>query len=548
MAEQNVSAPSVQKADPFAAFGGSAATAPPSQQSADPFAAFGGSAAQSAATTTPEQPKSFIDQLQKQQGEQAQGVTKNLAEVAQTGMKLIHHIPGLGETLDNSQLWQRGKQAVDEAANAELTGQGKGAYIATDMANWGLAEEQLAGMASKLSKVVKGANYAEKAKAIQPILDFAAKHPVAGRIIHSALQNAGMGAAFEAAHGKDDLGTAALLGGAGGAAGAAISEGAGAAARALKGEPAEATRVIEGARVPEAKAEPLTPAQQESAKAYSGTAREAARPHLTAVSDPWEVDARLQQLHDFTGVADELKQALNGRVNEIDQATGGRFKQLQDEIRAARDAGGPEYGNKLREMDSLLQNTQNTSANSAELDKIRQSWRRYYVLEDAGKKLDRAIDGLPGESGISREQRGINGKKLLTGLSNLIQNHGRATVEETLGQGRLENLEAIARANMTNAQRKNFNEAALNVAKYLTRKTSATAAGAAVGHHFGGPIGGYAGAAAGAAIDAQLGRVYKAIQANPRVAQNLLFAIESGARPENYGPLIGGLIGAERNE
>ena len=51
----------------------------------------------------------------------------------------------------------------------------------------------------------------------------------------------------------------------------------------------------------------------------------------------------------------------------------------------------------------------------------------------------------------------------------------------------------------------------------------------------------------GGSIEAQK-LVMKAVVENPKIAQNLLFAIESGARPEKYGPFIGALIQQDATE
>jgi len=66
------------------------------------------------------------------------------------------------------------------------------------------------------------------------------------------------------------------------------------------------------------------------------------------------------------------------------------------------------------------------------------------------------------------------------------------------------------------------------------------AAGGYLGHLAGIPW--EAGAAAGWAASAASKRVMDAVLTNPKVAQNLIFAMESGARPEHYAPMIAGMI------
>jgi hypothetical protein len=55
--------------------------------------------------------------------------------------------------------------------------------------------------------------------------------------------------------------------------------------------------------------------------------------------------------------------------------------------------------------------------------------------------------------------------------------------------------------------------------------------------------GAFVGYRAGKAVTyAAYDRVVRAVVENPKIAQNLLFTIESGAKPERYGPFIGAMI------
>jgi hypothetical protein len=147
---------------------------------------------------------------------------------------------------------------------------------------------------------------------------------------------------------------------------------------------------------------------------------------------------------------------------------------------------------------------------------------------------------------VSQEQRGINGKKLLNGLSNLVLQHGRAAVTDALGgPGRLEAMQAIGNATKTNAGRAAVNKGMLNVAGYLL---GAKAGYASTGHWAGGALGGALGAKAADVTQAAVGKVLRAIQANPTVAHNLLFAIDAGSKPENYGPFIATMIQKSETE
>lgn len=96
------------------------------------------------------------------------------------------------------------------------------------------------------------------------------------------------------------------------------------------------------------------------------------------------------------------------------------------------------------------------------------------------------------------------------------------------------NLQAIAAATKTDPERAAFGAAVKNVGRF---------SGALIGGKAGYEAGGWEGAAIGSAAGGLGGEAaMRAIVANPRIAQQLLFAIQSGARPERYGPFIGALI------
>ncbi len=167
----------------------------------------------------------------------AEGVGKNLAELGRTAMNVVHHVPGAGRALDNSELWQHARKTVNDAANTPMeSGAQKAGYTATEFSNWGLGEEAIAGILNGLQGVVKGKSYLDRLKAVQPVADFALKHPIAGRIIYSALKNAGMGGLMEAAHGGSagDVAKGAAVAGGAGAAAQAAAEGVGAVVRSVK--------------------------------------------------------------------------------------------------------------------------------------------------------------------------------------------------------------------------------------------------------------------------------------------------------------------------
>lgn len=358
---------------------------------------------------------------------------------------------------------------------------------------------------------------------------------------------------------------AAELGAGTGAALAPLAEMAGGLRKALTPE----SRSIEGVDLPSGRVDTpqVTPQAAKGADAYTATARAAVKPNLEAIGlSPEEVESTLSQNHDLTGLSARLQEKNGAAYDLLDAATKGKFRSLNSELNDARSnafSGGDvsekvemadgtkktvtktakqHYEDKQQEMDSLLDTYTGGELTPAFVGKVKDSFSQGYVLSDIGRVLDRSLDGLPGRSNVSQEQRGINGATLEKGIQQAVEKHGYDTVVKALGPGRLENLQAIAQATKTNAQRADFNKALHHVVAYL-----GIAGGAAAGHALGGgELGGIAGASIGygAAMTTKdaLGNVLNSVRLNPRIGRSLLFMLNKGTKPEVYGPLIGSMI------
>jgi hypothetical protein len=280
------------------------------------------------------------------------------------------------------------------------------------------------------------------------------------------------------------------------------------------------------------------------------------------------VDQVLNQIHDFTGAADHLTAINDEAYTQFDAATGGRFRQLNGEVMAAQNAArkgekgaATLYKQKLAEMDQLMDSTQGEMTPEMKAA-AKAGFHQSYVLRDFGNLWDRNLNGLPGASQASQSGRGINGKGLLTDLQRAVKMYGRSAIEDSLGNGRLESLEEIAQQNITEKQRMAFNGGIKTVADELERldrqalktgkptiqeqltpwgkRTLAMTAGGAIAHLA--DVSPYFGMVAGEATYESSRAVLNAIKTNPKIAQNFLFAIQSGARAERYGPLIATMI------
>jgi hypothetical protein len=463
--------------------------------------------------------------------------------------------------------------------------------------------EELLGMLGRAGTVMKAA---DRLKTVTGLAQLIEKVPMVGKLLKigaSAAKQGTISGAQTYVKTGGDTGAAATAG-AMGAAAVPILQGAGAVGSAVKtmikapGEAAAEEAAAAAGRETTA-AENVAAAQrqaQQSREAYAQTARGALQPHLeetnaarnvpqqevmmnqpggqpaaptgrmaaTATGKPApaqiDIDAVLRQTHDFTGAADHLTAINDDAYNQFDTATGGRFRQLNAQIaeaqsgmRKGEQGAATLYKQKLAEMDQLMDQTGGEMTPEMKAA-AKSGFRQSYMLRDFGNLWDRNLNGVPGASQASQAQRGINGRGLLTDLQRAVKLYGRPQVETALGPGRLENLEDIAQQNVTDKQRAQFNIGIKNVAQELNRlnKEAAVAKpvqqspigrrdlamniGAGVAYATGGPA--YPLMVAAATV----GDVFNAIKTNPKIAKNFLFALQSGATAERYGPFIATMI------
>lgn len=424
--------------------------------------------------------------------------------------------------------------------------------------------EELLGM---LGKTGAAMSVADKLKAVTGLAQTVEKYPMIAKLLKigvSAAKQGTIAGTQTLAKTGGDVGAAATAGATAAAAGP-VMDIAGAGATALR-------TAIQG---------PVEEAAGKGAAEFADAARGAVRPQLEATNEARsvpqqevmmnqpggeppaptgrmvatatgkpapkqiDVDQVLSQVHDFTGAADRLTAINDDAYNQFDVATNGRFRTLNAEVAAAQKAarGGERgaaelYQSKLGEMDALMDSTQGEI--SPEMKAAAKSgFRQSYMLRDFGNLWDRNLNGVPGASQASQTQRGINGRGLMKDLQRAVKMYHRPAVEESLGPGRLENLEAIAEANQTAVQRVSFNRGVHNVVRSMG---SGAILGGAAGHFAGSyPAGAMVGAAATGAPETY-NLVMNAIKTNPRIAQNFLFALQSGAKAERYGPFIATMI------
>lgn len=290
-----------------------------------------------------------------------------------------------------------------------------------------------------------------------------------------------------------------------------------------------------------------------SAATGSSAAASAAATQTTS----FDVDHVLNTIHDMNGAKDRLVQVASPMYDVIDKVTNGDFRTLNDQVSAAQKAvyksaaGTPErdaaetlYAQRQQQMSDLIDSTRGKVSPEI-VSAAKGAFRQSYALKDFATIWDKNLEGVPGNTKVSAAQRGINGKGLMNDLTKAVNKKGRPYIESVLGPGRLDNLEEIARANDTIPKKVEFTQAVRNVAKNMSH---AAFLGGSIGETAGGSF--HAGAAIGAGLmgATYLPEVLKAVSMNPRIGQQLTYAIKAGAKPETYGPIIARLIQASQAE
>lgn len=244
--------------------------------------------------------------------------------------------------------------------------------------------------------------------------------------------------------------------------------------------------------------------------------------------------------------AEQLEDAGREVYEHANRVSGGQWQVLKDHIQ--------DLGKKLANEPDVPSNRNTRSDLAGQISEAKQAMSK--ILEDPRNGIDQTdttqaiknfragfmlrdlheaikpIYGSEEQTGLTTGQyRGFDGNRIGARFEAFLRENPDA--RQTIGPDRVDTLRQIFRANNTLASRSRFGKAVLNVAKVVG------GGGAALAGH---KAGGYGGAAAAEAAYLGIQHVMSGLVSNPNAAKNLLFAIDSGARPENYAPIVAKLI------
>lgn len=267
--------------------------------------------------------------------------------------------------------------------------------------------------------------------------------------------------------------------------------------------------------------------------------------------EPIDVPREVQKLGSISEVANRVEQSAQEVYDHFNDLTDNRFNALRNDNKAAWQAyisAGSENQQAAlarlnetdRQMNELMDSIHN-AVTPKELAGANEAYRNAQTLNAVGKALDESFIGNTSSSARSWEYRGFNGQLMMGRLNRVVNRLGRPAVERVIGRENLDSLYRVAQLNMTNAGRARFGQAVGGITKdLLLRHGSVLSLGGMIGHAAGIPW--EVGALSGEALYGVGKKVMQIISTNPKIAQNLIFALDSGAKPENYIPLISHMI------
>jgi hypothetical protein len=416
---------------------------------------------------------------------------------------------------------------------------------------------EVATKAEQLADAAKAAQVLDKFKRIKALVMIGARAVAKGGAEVGGQTYVKTGGDTGAAVHAGEMGAEA--GGVGGTALGAVSEGAAALAAKLRAPAAPTVPPELLAKIDQA-LEEMGPkaAKEDTGKAVEAAIQkmqDAAKEHANSVYNPLKAPLGLPENATRAQIKQAALEAAQPKTSTIVDASGkptvtpgdggkalAQLRQADASNAAAKADVNSAIVKKITAKGAKPELVHRYIAN-ASLDDIRNFLPKLDAQTQAAVARN-VMDDVVSAGGDARNFNAARALKALRALdkdgpkTTLIFGHGTAQAMQS-------NLQAIADATKTPAQQARFTYGLKHLAMYIP-----AAVGFKMGYSMtGSALGGAAGAtAAEAAAWATQKLVMKAVVENPKIAQNLLFAIESGARPEKYGPFIGAMIQQDATE
>lgn len=402
-------------------------------------------------------------------------------------------------------------------------------------------------------EALKGLSFAEKLKKVAPAIKVLQENPTARKALASAMKTGALSGAQTLAKTGGDVKAAAESAAGGAAAGGLLTAGASKLGEAIAARAPQAEQVGGETMIPSQgePAEGVTKANQAAGQnVISDTAKSAAQQNLTPIVD---VPATVAKVNSFGDAADEVDKAAKAGYDKLNQATGGEFNVVRGEIKTAtadmrkavspdiRDAAQIRLDNATSRMNELFDDSDG-KIDRKDWQDANDAWRNAKTLRQVHDAVESTFDTDAGFSQRSGTYRGFNGNMLRQKLNRLTQTIGEPELNRVIGRQNLDNLRKVAELTRTNGDRARFGGAVQNVSNWIVNHVTSAAVGGVAGHALHGLPGGIVGAASTEAAYMAARKVMQMLATDPKFGQQLTFAVESGARPENYAPLLGQMV------
>jgi hypothetical protein len=507
-----------------------------------------------------------------------QGVTQAIAEPFDTLFHAVRKIPGLGDFLAKHAGLDTAI-AEDDAEIKKPLGEGSGlGHAAVTTGEFVVGDAELKAIQDGLIPLAKGANFAEKAKAIQPILKAAVDHPHIAKTLLTAVRQGALGTVQAAAHGADlptALETGAITGATGGATEGATEgfqnarEGAASASEATAAHEAAPAVVKERAGAMTAERQAVAQGRvkdvaKDAARNSIARFNEAQAPALTMTGEPVteanfepaDEHAAAAATNSFGDAADQIRSAAKPVYEKIDEATGGKFAQLQaDRAKAFKANDGAGIDKADDAIDGLLTKTEGVAPQ--DLAAAKSAWKDSKILDKLHSATEGAFNGIteemaaqPGTSARLLKSGNSNGGTLQARIGNMLRKPGaQAQVESVIGKEGVKNLYTASHLVSTPELRAATQKLAEEVAKNLPAlpkaagsglvgKMAGAGVGASAATMLGHPMWAPVAAAAGAGAETMTRAVLNKMVTSPRIGELMDFAVRNNIAPRTAGALI----------
>jgi hypothetical protein len=537
---------------------------------------------------TPPQTTGLQDLVQ-QGGEAIQGFKKGLNQTGETGMKLLHAVPGVGTLLDKTPGWQSSQAQTHAIANQpDDTVAGKTGETLENIAEWMGGDEAL-----------KGLTYGQKLAKLAPVIKLAEKFPRLAEALNIGIKTAAGSGVQAAAHGASakDAAEAAAVGGAGGAVigggarlasdliehiaptvenvggrdfvrtasqgenptavqkAAVSADDAGVArrqqpvAQQVLSDAAKTTTAKNLGEV-NAKLAGETENQEYLRQRFGGADSAAAsdEAHAASVaSKQADVPAAVQRTGSLIDSANELKDAaLSLDDAKIPKDLRQNLREAENAASMASDEDAPAAEKRLEDVQNQIdESLRGNGATTADVDARLHAWHKQFIVRKAGNAIERSFNLTPQTADDIRVSRLFDPKQAQRNLTvaerQTDAKYGAGTFRNTIGPDAVANMHKVFNWMGDNKQNAiSANRGIHYIAKVLAGEAIAGGAGAALGH---GPL-----AAGGLAVGLAAKQAMHAIAVNPKIGPMFVHAIQYGARPAMYAPMIGRMIRDNQQE